>query len=41
MATKENEKKSETQETKVTNKSWEAFGKSKGCFTINDPKFLL
>lgn len=26
---------------KKTNKTWEAFGKSKGCFIINDPKFLL
>lgn len=26
---------------KRTNKTWEAFGKSKGCFIINDPKFLL
>ena len=26
---------------KKANKTWEAFGKSKGCFIINDPKFLL
>lgn len=26
---------------KRTNKTWEAFGKSKGCFIINDPKFML
>ena len=26
---------------KKTNKTWEAFGKSKGCFIINDSKFLL
>jgi len=29
------------QEPKRTNKSWEAFGRSKGCFVINDPKFML
>ena len=26
---------------KKVNKTWEAFGKSKGCFIINDPRFLL
>lgn len=26
---------------KKVNKTWEAFGKSKGCFIINDPKFML
>ena len=26
---------------KKTNRTWEAFGKSKGCFIINDPKFML
>ena len=26
---------------KKTNRTWEAFGRSKGCFIINDPKFLL
>ena len=26
---------------KKSNKSWEAFGKSKGCFIVNDPKFFL
>ncbi len=26
---------------KKTNKTWEAFGKSKGCFIVNDPKFFL
>lgn len=31
----------QTPEKKKTNKTWEAFGKSKGCFIINDPKFLL
>lgn len=31
----------QTTEKKKTNKTWEAFGKSKGCFIINDPKFLL
>ncbi|MDO4162975.1 MAG: hypothetical protein Q4D56_01125 [Bacteroides sp.] len=37
------EKKVETEvkEPKKTNKTWEAFGKSKGCFIINDPKFML
>lgn len=29
------------QKPKKTNRTWEAFGKSKGCFIINDPKFLL
>lgn len=24
-----------------TNRSWEAFGKSRGCFTVNDPQFFL
>lgn len=42
MATKDEEKKTaETQEPKRTNKSWEAFGRSQGCFTVNDPKFML
>lgn len=27
--------------TKRTNKTWEAFGRSRGCFIINDPKFAL
>lgn len=31
----------ERNEPKKTNKTWEAFGRSKGCFIINDPKFLL
>ncbi|MDO4160787.1 MAG: hypothetical protein Q4D41_10060 [Prevotellaceae bacterium] len=31
----------DVKEPKKTNKTWEAFGKSKGCFIINDPKFLL
>lgn len=31
----------QTAEKKKTNKTWEAFGRSKGCFIINDPKFLL
>ena len=26
---------------KKTNKTLVAFGKSKGCFIINDPKFML
>lgn len=26
---------------KKVNKSWEAFGRLKGAFIINDPKFLL
>ena len=34
----ENEKQNPS---KKTNRTWEAFGKSKGCFIINDPKFLL
>ena len=34
----ENEKQ---KTSKKTNRTWEAFGKSKGCFIINDPKFLL
>jgi len=35
-------KQTETkQEPKRTNKSWEAFGRSRGCFVINDPKFML
>ncbi len=49
---KKTEKKQEVKaETKVeakeqttkkkTNRTWEAFGKSKGCFIINDPKFML
>lgn len=29
------------QGAKRTNRSWEAFGKSKGCFIVNDPKFSL
>lgn len=38
VANAQTEKK---EETKKTNKSWEAFGKSKGCFIINDPQFML
>lgn len=26
---------------KRTNKTWEAFGRSKGCFIVNDPAFRL
>ena len=26
---------------KKTNKTWEAFGQSKGCFSFKDPKVLL
>lgn len=26
---------------KKTNRTWEAFGRSKGCFIINDPQFML
>lgn len=29
------------QPKKKTNRTWEAFGKSKGSFIINDPKFFL
>ena len=28
-------------EKKKVNKTWEAFGRLKGAFTIIDPKFLL
>lgn len=38
-AAPENPKKKAS--SKKTNKTWEAFGRSKGCFIINDPKFLL
>lgn len=31
----------ESTKPKKTNRTWEAFGKSKGCFIINDPKFML
>ncbi len=37
---KEEVKESKKSKKKV-NKTWEAFGKSKGCFIINDPKFML
>jgi hypothetical protein len=37
-----NTKKSTPQKKeKKVNKTWEAFGKWKGAFTILDPKFLL
>ena len=26
---------------KRINRTWEAFGRSKGCFIINDPQFML
>ena len=26
---------------KKTNRTWEAFGRSQGCFIINDPAFRL
>lgn len=26
---------------KKVNRTWEAFGRSKGCFVINDPKLFL
>jgi len=29
------------QETKRTNKSWEAFGRSRGTVTVNDPTLLI
>ena len=31
----------EQKKEKKVNKTWEAFGKWKGAFTIIDPKFLL
>ena len=40
MAKDINKTASEDKEKKV-NKTWEAFGKLKGAFTIIDPKFLL
>ncbi len=39
--TKQAESSKEQQPKKKTNRTWEAFGKSKGCFIINDPKFML
>lgn len=36
-----NEKGKNSKEPKNTNKSWDTFGKSKGCFVINDPKLML
>lgn len=38
---KETVKANNPKPKKKTNKTWEAFGKSKGCFIINDPKLLL
>lgn len=41
-ATTTEKKEAKAQELKKrVNKTWEAFGKSKGCFIVNDPKFLL
>lgn len=34
-------KETKKPEAKKTNKTWEAFGRSKGCFIINDPQFML
>jgi len=35
-------KQAETkQEPKKTNKSWEAFGRSRGTVTVNDPTLLI
>ena len=36
-----NEEAKKQNSPKKTNRTWEAFGRSKGCFIINDPKFLL
>ena len=42
METQAKEKEQAKKPTaKKPNRTWEAFGKSKGCFVINDPKFLL
>ena len=40
MAKEAKTSNSQKKEKKV-NKTWEAFGKWKGAFTIIDPKFLL
>ncbi len=40
---KEEKKKTEKAKkvSRKVNKTWEAFGKSKGCFIVYDPKFML
>ena len=38
----QNENNTQTQaQPKKTNRTWEAFGRSQGCFIINDPAFRL
>ena len=39
--TKDIDKTTPKEKEKKVNKTWEAFGKLKGAFTIIDPKFLL
>ena len=41
MANDKNTSKPQEKKAKKVNKTWEAFGKWKGAFTIIDPKFLL
>jgi hypothetical protein len=38
---KEQQKSAPNKKEKKVNKTWEAFGKLKGAFTVIDPKFLL
>ena len=37
----ETKKSTPSEKEKKVNKTWEAFGKLKGAFTVIDPKFLL
>ena len=41
MANDKNTSKPQEKKVKKVNKTWEAFGKWKGAFTVIDPKFLL
>ena len=41
MAKEKQKNNTEPPKEKKVNRTWEAFGKWKGAFTIIDPKFLL